>query len=425
MSWHERKRRRLTVQGWVFATLITVVLIACAHVAAGPRADASRTVYEANFTARSYAPGQRATLRVRNGSRRLTIQIFRAGPEQGPTPGKSLLRGVSMEPAHSVRLRSSAGWTTVQVRLQHWPSGMYFARLRTERGRTYFAPFILRAANNLRGRVAVVMPTNTWQAYNFRDDDNDGTPNTWYANESVTTVNLDRPYLNRGVPPHFRQYDLGFLRWLVLTGRSPDFYADDDLERVTARGLLARYDLIIFPGHHEYVTTREYNAIQGYYRGGGNLMFLTSNNFFRRVIRTGSSIRRTEKWRELGRPEAGWMGVEYLDWYQEKYVNRPFEVVGAEHAPWLFKHTHLRNGSRFGLFGIEIDTRTADSPPGTHVLATIPNIFGAGESAEMVFHTTPAGAKVFSAGAMTLAGGALVPPMREMIENLWEELSRP
>jgi hypothetical protein len=32
---------------------------------------------------------------------------------------------------------------------------------------------------------------------------------------------------------------------------------------------------------------------------------------------------------------------------------------------------------------------------------------------------------VFSAGAMTLAGGALVPPMREMIENLWEELSRP
>jgi hypothetical protein len=39
-----------------------------------------------------------------------------------------------------------------------------------------------------RSRVAVVMPTNTWQAYNFRDDDGDGIPNTWYANEAVTTV---------------------------------------------------------------------------------------------------------------------------------------------------------------------------------------------------------------------------------------------
>jgi hypothetical protein len=416
-------RRRLTVQGWLFATLAAMFAIgvACSHGAAAQRPG----VFEANFTARSYAPGQRAQLRVRNGSSRLTVQLFRAGAEQGRTRGKSLLRGVPMESARSVRLRPAKGWTTVRIRLQYWPSGLYFARLRNQRGQVYFATFILRAANNLRGRVAVVMPTNTWQAYNFRDDDDDGVPNTWYANESVTTVDLNRPYLDRGVPPHFRQYDLGFLRWLVLTGKSPDFYADDDLEQLRARDLVARYDLIVFPGHHEYVTTREYNAIEGYYRAGGNLMFLTANNFFRRVVRTGSSITRTEKWRELGRPEAGWMGVQYLDWYQEKYENQPFLVVGAEHAPWLFKNTGLRNGKRFGLFGIEIDTRTADSPPGTQVLATIPNIFGQGKSAEMVFHTTPAGAKVFSAGAMTLAGGALVPPMREMIKNLWEELSQP
>jgi hypothetical protein len=270
------------------------------------------------------------------------------------------------------------------------------------------------------------MPTNTWQAYNFRDDDGDGVPNSWYADEAVKSVNLSRPYLHRGVPPHFRHYDLGFLRWLVLTGKSPDFLADDDLQRIRhARELAARYDLIVFPGHHEYVIEHAYDLIEGYYRAGGNLMFLTANNFFRRVTRSGTTITRTEKWRDLGRPEARWMGVQYLDWYQEKYVNRPYQVVGVHRAPWFYKHTGLRNGDRFGVFGIEIDTRTPDSPPGTDLLATIPNIFGPGQSAEMVFHTTPAGAKVFSAGAMTLAGSALVPPMREMIANLWEELSKP
>jgi hypothetical protein len=80
------------------------------------------------------------------------------------------------------------------------------------------------------------MPTNTWQAYNFRDDDGDGIPNTWYANEAVTTVDLSRPFVDRGVPPHFRAHDLGFIRWLTLTGKAPDFLAEDDVERTGPEG---------------------------------------------------------------------------------------------------------------------------------------------------------------------------------------------
>ena len=57
-------------------------------------------------------------------------------------------------------------------------------------------------------RVAIVMPTRTWQAYNFRDDDGDGTSDTWYAMQGSRQVRLGRPFLNRGVPPHFRAYDL-------------------------------------------------------------------------------------------------------------------------------------------------------------------------------------------------------------------------
>jgi hypothetical protein len=32
----------------------------------------------------------------------------------------------------------------------------------------------------------------------------------------------------------------------------------------SARVLAAKYDLIVFPGHHEYVTTREYDLVEGY-----------------------------------------------------------------------------------------------------------------------------------------------------------------
>ncbi len=75
------------------------------------------------------------------------------------------------------------------------------------------------------------MPTQTWQAYNFRDDDGDGRPDTWYAGNG-NVVHLFRPFLNRGVPYRFRHYDLPFLHWLARTGKHVDFIADADLNRI-------------------------------------------------------------------------------------------------------------------------------------------------------------------------------------------------
>ena len=46
----------------------------------------------------------------------------------------------------------------------------------------------------------------------------------------------------------------------------------------------------MFPGHHEYVTTREYDVIERYRDLGGNLMFLSANNFFWRVVRHGQLV---------------------------------------------------------------------------------------------------------------------------------------
>ena len=84
-----------------------------------------------------------------------------------------------------------------------------------------------------------------------------------------------------------------------------------------------------------------------------------------------------------------------------------------------------KDGSAFGTYGIEIDAPTADSPKGLRVLASVPNVFGHGRSAEMTYYTTPAGAKVFAAGTINFGGTAVWQPVSRILENVWSELAQP
>ena len=80
------------------------------------------------------------------------------------------------------------------VRPGAWQSGLYFARLTAPGGRAVaFAPFILRAAVPGVNRIAIVLPTYTWQAYNFYDANGDGKPDSWYGDPKRHSVSLGRP----------------------------------------------------------------------------------------------------------------------------------------------------------------------------------------------------------------------------------------
>lgn len=321
-----------------------------------------------------------------------------------------------MSPSQTIH--TSAPSLTIPI--GDWPSGLYYAQVTTPGKGDWYAPFVLRPKHLGEHRVLVVLPTNTWQAYNFEDGD------SWYENADVHTVDLTRPFVDGGVPPHYTGYDRGFVRWLTLHHETPDYVSDDDLDRIANGDVLAKdYDLIVFSGHEEYVTGHEFDVVDRYRDLGGNLAFLSANDFFYKVVKSGNEMDGRWRWRDLHRPEAELVGAQYVDWNHAKYANEPFTVTGTAGAPWLFRGTGLHDGDTFGKYGIEVDAKNSASPHATRVLATIHDIFGPGETAEMTYYTTPAGAKVFSAGVMNFGGSALWPGVSTMMLNLWTELSRP
>ena len=231
------------------------------------------------------------------------------------------------------------------------------------------------------------------------------------------------------MPPRFKKHDRAFIRWLALTRTDVDFMAEDDLEPLgTGDRARSLYHLIAFPGHTEYVTRRAYDIVTRYRDLGGNLLFLSANNFFWRVDRSWRSLRRVRLWRELGRPEASLLGTQYKA-NDSGRRQGTFVVRNAAGARWLWAGTGLAEGSTFGEpvggFGTEIDAVAAASPRGTIVCAEIPDLFGPRLTAQMTYYETPAGARVFAAGTLDFGGSVLAWPMRRILGNVWARLTEP
>jgi N,N-dimethylformamidase beta subunit-like protein len=392
---------------------------------------ASTSPLLAGFKARSYAPGQVAVLAIRGGdTNRATLQIFQAGASGTPGPAAAPgwdkhTFGKPVTTLRQVRRPSGNRRWLVHVRLgSNWASGDYVARL-TWGAQTDYAPFVLRPRRLGTAPVLVVEPTNTWHAYDVVDGD------SWYLDPSVHVIDLTNPFASSrvsgthvpaGLPEQFSHYDLGFLRWYWHSGYRADFISDDDLERVSSARQLGRYRLIVFAGHEEYVTSHTFDLITRYRNAGGNLAFLSANNFFYRVKVSGDTMTGRTRWRDLGRPEAALIGAQYVGWDEGKYPNRPYRIVNAAAAPWLFEGTGLHDGSRVGNYGIEVDEPNAASPPHTHVLAEIPNELGPGKPAEMTIYTRGR-STVFDAGAINFGASAHWPALSRLFVNLWSHLS--
>jgi hypothetical protein len=374
--------------------------------------------------AADYAPGGVAKIAVATDARRLRVDVLHMDASSIATADNNSVSGTVVEQLPSVAWTHRHRPHNLEVPIGKWPSGVYFARVTAGDGRVGYAPFVVRPARPGTNRVAVVLPTYTWQAYNFYDRDGDGVGDTWYAGWHTHVMRLGRPFLNNGVPTHFRRYDLSFLIWAARHGLHADYLSDVDLQNVRSGAQLARrYDFVVFPGHHEYVTQHEYDVVRDYRDRGGNLAWLSANNFFWKVVRHGPMLERVAQWRTLGRPEASLIGVQYRgnDEGQRRGPMRP--VPGA--APWLFDGTPLAHGEPWGSFGIEIDHTAPSSPPGTTVVASVPDLYGPGFTAQMTYYESRAGAKVFAAGAFSLADTATGAIGARLLANLFDRLEQP
>jgi len=405
------------------ALALSVLASSClAPAAVAARGSAIRPSLSASFTHTAYVPGQLAELVVRGRGGRFQLQILRAGAERSWSavgrpwgPERTLLVGRGK--LHRLFVRMGA-----------WDSGLYFARLSTSTRVTY-APFVLRpGVYGRRSRVAIILPSYSWQAYNFYDANGDGRPDSWYADPGRRNVLLGRPFAGDGKPPHYRTQERGFLRFLVHTGKKADYLSDEDLESFQSGDQLAGlYDLIIFSGHEEYVTGHIYDLIQRYRDLGGNLAFLSADNFFRRVDLSHGHLWLINLWRNLGRPEAALVGDAYRGNDRGGHV-APYVVTNAEAAPWLFQGLPVGDGAPLGAarYGIEFDMPTADSPPGTTVLAEVdpPGLANGAIRGDMTYYETSAGAKVFAAGTLGF-GGSDNAVASILFENLWDHLTVP
>ncbi len=383
--------------------------------------DSHLPTVQAAFDAQSYRSGTAARLVLFDSARNVTVQLYRVGAIRGPLRDYNHMRGTPVgQPLH---LASVVSGQAVQISLGKWPSALYYARLTAPRGRVGFAPFVLAPARLGTHAIAVVLPTETWQAYNFRDDNGDGSCDTWYAGPG-RTARLFRPFLNRGVPPHYKYYDEPFLRWLAINHVDVDVLSNAVLNTTSGEKLARSYGLLIFSGHHEYATTAEYEAVTRYRDLGGNLMFLSANNFFWKIQITNGVMSRIARWRDLGRPEAALIGVQYYK-NDEGQHRGGWTVRSTPASSWIFAGTGVAPGSLISNGGIEADEVEGASPHNVQVLAEIRNLFGDGHNAQMTYYTTKAGAKVFAAGAFSLAGSVWQPAVTRMMLNLITVLSEP
>ena len=369
-----------------------------------------------------YTPGQTARVSIATDARHLDLDVLSFRNGSGTQDAKTTARPMAPPVALAWRGHRNAPGS-VRIRIGDWPSGLYFVRITSRGHRVGYAPFIVRPRSLGTSRIAVVLPTNTWQAYNFADADGDGWGDSWYVNGARRTIDIRRPYLDAGVPWRFRDFDAAIIGWLSSRGNL-DFLSDLDLAHIADGDVLARhYDLIVFPGHEEYVTTHEYDLVRRYRDLGGNLMFLSANNLFWKVVFHGRKMRRLAEWRNLGRPEAGVVGVQYV---ASNYGAQqgPY-VADTGGAPWAFAGTGLAAGDRFGRYGYEIDMRSPASPPGTVLLASIPDLMGPGRTAEMTYYENARGAKVFAGGALNFAASIDQPAVARLLDNIWTRLSRP
>jgi hypothetical protein len=380
------------------------------------------------FTTRaSGVPGVAVDLRVSTAARHYRVTAYRVGGYRGGT-GRAVWRSgrldgrVQPDPVFSDAVRRTvvAPWRrTSLVDTSGWAPGVYVFKLATGAhggGWEAHVPYVVRSPS-AAGRVALVAPVTTWQAYNdwggyslYRGPDGD---------RRAWAVSFDRPYPT----PGSGQLQFGVLPVVVTAERArlPLAYLTN-VDLHTSPGILRDARAYVSMGHDEYWTPRMRRTVEDARDAGVNLAFLGANTMYWRI--------RLDDGRAQPRVVVGYRSDAHLDpvtdprlrtglfragpgaragehavtgmAYECFPVDAPYRVVSP--GWWGFARTGVRRGDGFDhLVGVEAD-RVYPVPSTPRPLQVLSHATyscgGVPTSAQSVYYSAPSGAGVFNAGTL-------------------------
>ncbi|OLE71156.1 MAG: hypothetical protein AUI36_03005 [Cyanobacteria bacterium 13_1_40CM_2_61_4] len=315
-----------------------------------------------------------------------------------------------------------------------WTSGIYLAKLTADpSGKQSYIIFVVRD-DDRPSQYLFQSSITTYQAYN-----NWGGKSLYDYNSTggrAAKVSFNRPYavgpqpgaaagvgagelLTTYVPEVVSPYPAGWeynmVRFLERSGYDTTYSTDVDLHENA--NLLGNHRGFLSVGHDEYWSLEMRTNVINARDAGVGLAFFAANVSYWQIRFEPSpvtgAVDRTEvcykdsrdpvtgplqtiRWRDLGMPEAAFIGVMYL----ADRVNGDIQIQNT--GNWVFAATELADGTRLtGLLGYEVDAVTTSSPAGITVLtnSAIPGTAPV-QYSQMSTYTAASGATAFATGSM-------------------------
>jgi hypothetical protein len=279
-------------------------------------------------------------------------------------------------------------------RLPRVSGGMWLLRVRSGPFVSYY-PLVLHDPSLALGApppgtALVVHPYITWRAYDRADLNRDGEVDSWYSHPRRPVIPVVGPFervrrepvlAGREASPGAQQ---AFARWLTRHRLTAQHVTDIELGRLPG-SVLARYAVVVFPGHTEYYERGTYDRLLAYRNSGGRLYFLQGNSFYGEVaVRATSIVRLSYRYRTGTRSDFHLAVTGYRSCCWPASINPRYRLAPGvrERLPWLLDGTGLGPGDLFGVALREVDTVDAQlSPRGTVRIASavVPRFAGPGD----------------------------------------------
>lgn len=293
---------------------------------------------EGYFDRFSVGCGERAKLKISKPAR---IEMYRIG----------YYDGVGARLVHTAKVNQFWSFT---VDLEKVP-GQYVVKIIRAGSLPRFVPIMI-VDRSSHAPITFISSVYTWQAYNRIGGKSLYKGVDGLRASAAKSVSFDRPY-DGGGTGRMRWMETPLVKLLEENGVDINYLTDDDVSDET----LARTQSIVLPGHSEYWSATQYDALEKAVASGVNLIAFGGNTGYRSIEITDRSGGNRKSHRDLGRPESQLLGSQYFA------LGFKSDLVVQAANQWPFNVIEGR--SIAGIYGYEVDSYAAGPGPAVQILA--------------------------------------------------------